>query len=61
MPKLFGKFQQFGRSFGPGERGTGLGLSIAKSIINMHGGHIKVESVLGKGTKVTFTLPKEPD
>lgn len=58
MPKLFGKFQQFSRAVGSGERGTGLGLSIAKSIINMHGGIIRVESELGKGTKVVFTLPK---
>lgn len=60
MPKLFRKFQQFGRASGPGEKGTGLGLSIAKSIIDMHGGIIRVESELGKGTKVTFTLPKKP-
>jgi len=41
--------------------GTGLGLSVAKSIIDMHGGFMRVESGLGKGTKVTISLrlPKD--
>ncbi|MFC1674552.1 ATP-binding protein [Candidatus Omnitrophota bacterium] len=60
IPKLFGKFQQFGRTAGPGEKGTGLGLSISKGIIQMHGGKIQAESELGKGTKISFTLSKHP-
>ncbi|MCM8790688.1 MAG: ATP-binding protein [Candidatus Omnitrophica bacterium] len=58
LPKLFTKFQQFERARRPGDRGTGLGLSIAKKIVEMHGGKIWVESDSGKGTKVTFTLPR---
>lgn len=58
LPKLFSKFQQFGRMTGPGEKGTGLGLSIAKGIVDLHGGKIGLESELGKGTKVIFILPK---
>jgi nitrogen-specific signal transduction histidine kinase len=58
LPKVFSKFQQFGRVAGPGEKGTGLGLSIAKGIVEMHKGRIWVESELGKGSKFTFTLPK---
>lgn len=58
LPKVFGKFQQFGRVDGPGEKGTGLGLSICKSIIELNHGKIWVESSLNKGTKFIFTLPK---
>lgn len=39
------------------EKGWGLGLSISKSLIEMQGGTIGIESAPGAGTKVTFTLP----
>ena len=39
--------------------GSGLGLSIVKHSVRMHDGSIKLESVLGKGTKITVTFPKQ--
>jgi diguanylate cyclase (GGDEF)-like protein len=57
MEKLFGKFQQFGRTHGPGLKGTGLGLAISKSLVELHGGSIWVQSEVGKGTAFHFTLP----
>ena len=36
---------------------TGLGLSICKLIVELHGGQIWIESELGAGTTVYFTLP----
>ena len=44
----------------PVGQGTGLGLSIVHQIINQHHGDIDIESEVGKGTKITIRLPKQP-
>ncbi|HLD49591.1 MAG TPA: ATP-binding protein [bacterium] len=58
LSKIFEKFQQLDRAYGPGEKGTGLGLTISKALVELHYGKIGVESQEGKGTSFFFTLPK---
>ncbi len=41
--------------------GIGVGLYIVSRVIEKHGGHLKLQSEEGKGTKVGFTLPKPED
>ncbi len=56
QPYLFERFYQ-GRTKGKRElAGSGLGLALAKKIVEAHHGKIWVESVLGKGATISFTL-----
>jgi signal transduction histidine kinase len=55
--RIFEEFQQVDGSSTRTKGGTGLGLAIAKKIIELHGGRIWVESVVGKGSTFTFSLP----
>lgn len=50
---IFDRFYK-GNSFTPG---TGLGMSVVKGLVHLWDGTIKVESTLGEGTSVTFTVP----
>src|SRR5262249_50297055 len=54
---IFERFHQVDSSNTKAKGGTGLGLAIAKQIVEMHGGRIWVESVLGKGSTFRMELP----
>jgi signal transduction histidine kinase len=50
-------FKRFFRStVSSGIPGTGIGLNLSKSLVELHGGTIEVESELGKGTRFTLTF-----
>ena len=54
-------FQRFeSRSQGGKHRGAGLGLSIVKSLVELHGGAIAIDSEENRGTRVTIRLPERP-
>ncbi len=62
LPKIFEPF--FSTKQGPdesGKGGTGLGLSSCRDIIAAHGGKIRVESTVGKGTAFSIRLPVAQD
>ena len=55
-------FEQFYRVQHPdikNEQGTGLGLTVTRSIVELHKGHIWVDSEPGRGSTFYFTLPAE--
>jgi signal transduction histidine kinase len=52
---VFNRFES--RSHGSRHRGAGLGLSIVKSLAELHGGTVSLDSAFGHGTRVTVLLP----
>ena len=57
--RVFKEFEQVDSSYGRQQQGTGLGLALTKRLVEMHGGHIWVESegIEGKGSTFTFLIP----
>lgn len=55
---VFDRFRQVGEKSAGKPKGTGLGLAICKRIVELHGGSIRAESELGKGSVFIFEIPK---
>ncbi len=56
---VFEEFYRVGATGRLGKEGTGLGLAITRRLVEQHGGSIRVESELGKGSRFTFDLPSD--
>jgi len=54
---IFAEFQQADAAVSQEFGGTGLGLSITKKFVEMHGGRIRAQSELGKGSTISFDIP----
>lgn len=59
IPKIFDLFYQVDRHKYE-QQGIGIGLTIARELVEIHGGHIEVESEIGKGSTFTVVLPGSP-
>jgi signal transduction histidine kinase len=53
--RVFGKFERANAQ--ARQSGAGLGLSLVKSFVELHGGHIEIESEVNKGTRITCYVP----
>lgn len=58
LDQVFKRFES--RSQGSKHRGAGLGLSIVKSLVELHGGQINIQSQESRGTLVTVRIPERP-
>jgi two-component system cell cycle sensor histidine kinase PleC len=58
LPRLAQPFQQVETELTRNNHGTGLGLALTKSLVEMHGGKLTIQSEVGRGTIVTITLPR---
>jgi PAS domain S-box-containing protein len=59
IPRAVESFQQIDSDLNRKYPGSGLGLPLSKAMIELHGGTLSIESVVGQGTTVRFSLPFE--
>lgn len=60
LTKLGRPFEQVESQLTKSHQGSGLGLAIAKSLVELHGGCMRIRSALGRGTLVVVRLPLNP-
>lgn len=60
LTRLGRPFEQVESQLTKSHQGSGLGLAIAKSLVELHGGRMRIRSTLGKGTLVVVRLPLKP-
>jgi two-component system cell cycle sensor histidine kinase PleC len=58
LQKLGKPFEQVESQLTKTQAGSGLGLAIAKSLVNLHGGSMRLRSKPGTGTVIYVTLPR---
>jgi len=57
MPKVFERFHRIEASQGRTHEGTGIGLALVQELVRLHGGAIAVDSVMGRGSTFTVSIP----
>jgi two-component system cell cycle sensor histidine kinase PleC len=61
LPRLGRPFEQIENQHSKSHQGSGLGLALSKSLIELHGGTLTIDSVLGEGTTVNVVMPISQD
>ena len=59
IPKALARFQQVSGTLSRQHEGSGLGLPLSKSLVELHGGTLDLQSQVGKGTTVSVRLPSD--
>jgi len=57
IPRMFERFHRVAQTQGRTHEGTGIGLALVQELVKLHGGEVKVESALGKGSCFTVSIP----
>jgi signal transduction histidine kinase len=60
LGRIFERFYRVDTARARDEGGTGLGLAIVRHLVEAHGGAVRAESALGKGTTITVFFPPKP-
>ncbi|MHA6288293.1 PAS domain-containing sensor histidine kinase, partial [Maricaulis sp. CAU 1757] len=61
LPRLGRPFEQIESQHSKSFQGSGLGLALSKSLVELHGGTLTIESTLGEGTTVSIVIPISQD
>src|SRR6185369_543357 len=58
LPRIFERFYRVTGNSGRTHEGTGIGLSLVRELVELHGGSVKVESIVDRGTCFRIEIPK---
>jgi PAS domain S-box-containing protein len=57
LPRVFERFHRVEGAHGRSFEGTGIGLALVQEVVHLHGGSVRVDSVLGRGSTFTVSIP----
>ena len=60
LPRVFERFHRVEGVVGRTHEGTGIGLALVQELVKLHGGSVRVESTLGRGSTFTVSIPSGP-
>jgi signal transduction histidine kinase len=58
LPRVFDRFHRVAGVTGRTHEGAGIGLALVRELVELHGGSVRVQSILGSGTTFTIEIPK---